>query len=150
MINIKQDNSKTIQKEIDMKLTTYNRIQCKWLKDNDPINNRKNHIQCNFVAYKDEKAIGGAIGFIDYSWYFLDLLWIEEEYRGQDVGTILIRKIENYSMENNLIGIRMETWDFQARGFYEKMGYEVYAKLEDCPPGTIDYYLKKTIKKPFK
>ena len=24
-----------------------------------------------------------------------------------------------------------------------KKGYEVYAKFEDCPPGTIDYFLKK-------
>ena len=37
----------------------------------------------------------------------------------------------------------METWDFQARGFYEKNGYIVFAEIKNCPPRTIDYYLKK-------
>lgn len=37
----------------------------------------------------------------------------------------------------------METWDFQAKGFYEKNGYTVFAEIKDCPPGTICYFLKK-------
>lgn len=37
----------------------------------------------------------------------------------------------------------METWNFQARGFYEKNGYVVFAEIKNCPPGTVDYYLKK-------
>ena len=37
----------------------------------------------------------------------------------------------------------------QAYGLYtylEKNGYEVYAQFEDCPPGTIEYFLKKKLK----
>ena len=37
----------------------------------------------------------------------------------------------------------LETTSFQARPFYEKMGYEVFAELEDQPPGHTCYYLKK-------
>lgn len=40
----------------------------------------------------------------------------------------------------------METWDFQARNFYEKNGYKDFAQIEDCPPNTIDYFLKKKLK----
>lgn len=57
---------------------------------------------------------------------------------------MLIDKIEECAKENNALGVRMETWDFQARKFYEKMGYIVYATFEDCPPGTIEYFLKKS------
>ena len=37
----------------------------------------------------------------------------------------------------------MGTWDFQAKEFYEKLGYEVFGKIKDCPPDTIHYDLKK-------
>ena len=49
------------------------------------------------------------------------------------------------NVSEHLTGIRMETWDFQAKGFYEKNGYSVFAEIKDCPPGTIDYYLKKEL-----
>lgn len=48
-----------------------------------------------------------------------------------------------YDEDINQTGIRMETWDFQARGFYEKNGYNVFGEIKDCPPGTICYFLKK-------
>lgn len=93
--------------------------------------------------FDDNKLVGGAIGVIKYNWYFLDLLYVDENYRGQDIGTNLIKQIESFAKKENLTGVRMETWNFQARGFYEKMGYTVYGEIKNCPPGTIEYFLKK-------
>ena len=45
--------------------------------------------------------------------------------------------------ENLLVGIRMGTWNFQAKLFYEKLGYKVFGEIKDCPPNTIHYDLKK-------
>lgn len=70
---------------------------------------------------------------------------MNKEYRKRNVGTNLIRKIEEFAKVGHLTGIRMETWDFQAKGFYEKKGYSVFAEIKDCPPGTINYYLKKEL-----
>ena len=95
--------------------------------------------------YDNDKLVGGAVGFVEYNWYFLDLLYIDEEYRSQTIGTKLIKQIEEYAKEEKLTGIRMETWDFQARGFYEKNGYKVFAEIKDCPPTTMCYFLKKEI-----
>lgn len=61
----------------------------------------------------------------------------------KDIGTSLIKKIEEFAQKNDLTGIRMETWDFQAKGFYEKMGYKIWGEMKDCPPGTICYFLEK-------
>ena len=57
----------------------------------------------------------------------------------------MLKSIEEFAKKENLTGIRTETWDFQAKGFYEKNGYKVYAKIKDCPPGTIDFSLKKIL-----
>lgn len=100
----------------------------------------------NFLAFDGGNLIGGAIGYIQYNWYFLDLLYIDEEYRGQDIGTNLLKQIEEFAKTKKLTGIRMETWDFQARGFYEKNGYTVFAEIKDCPPETTCYFLKKECK----
>ena len=115
----------------------------KWLKpDNLPSSRLMKKTQENFDG---EKLIGGAIGFIQYNWYFLDMLYVDTKYRKKGIATKLITEIEKYSKDKKLTGIRMETWNFQAKGFYEKMGYTVWAQIENCPPGTIDYYLKKNL-----
>lgn len=146
MITIKNENDDKLKNIIHTNLRKNNIEKCKWLKDNVSeditISNIRN---CNFFAFDDNKLIGGAIGFIEYNWYFLDLLYVNEEYRKRNIGTNLIKKIEEFAIEEHLTGVRMETWDFQARGFYEKKGYSVFAEIKDCPPGTIDYYLKKEL-----
>ena len=144
MIIIKNDNNEELKKEIDHKLSNFNREHCKWFRNKANLKQDEySEIEYNFLAYDDNKLVGGAIGVIKYNWYFLDLLYVDEEYRGQDIGTKLINEIEKLAKSKKLIGVRMETWDFQAREFYEKNGYEVYATFEDCPPGTVDNFLRK-------
>ena len=41
------------------------------------------------------------------------------------------------------IGATLGTYDFQARPFYEKQGYEVFGTLEPYPNGHCSYYLRK-------
>ena len=89
--------------------------------------------------------IAGAVGYINYNWYYLDLLFVEESYRKQKIGSQLLRLIEDYAKKERLTGVRMETWDFQALDFYISNGYEIFGKIEDCPPGTIEYHLKKVL-----
>lgn len=146
MITIKINNDESAKKQIDSNLCAFNREHCEWFnkraKSNEDEYAEKEQ---NFIVYDDDKVVGGAIGLVKYKWYFLDLLYIDEKYRGQDIGTKLLEQIEEFARKENLIGIRMETWNFQARGFYEKNGYNVFGEIKDCPPGTIDYLLKKEL-----
>lgn len=144
MITIKRDNNEEMKKIIHTNLRKNNMEKCEWLKNNMSIDiNIPNEEKNNFLAFDDENLVGGAIGYIQYNWYFLDLLYIDEEYRGQDIGTNLLKQIEEFAKTKKLTGVRMETWDFQARGFYEKNGYTVFAEIKDCPPKTTCYFLKK-------
>jgi len=40
---------------------------------------------------------------------------------------------------------RFDTFDFQARGFYERLGYEAFAELQDFPRGHSRFFMKKTL-----
>ena len=146
MIVIKNDNNSDYKYIIHSKLRENNRNRCYWIKENIlgdvKIPTRKEY---NFLAFDNDKLVGGAIGFVDYNWYYLDLLYVDDDYRGIDVGSNLIKNIETFAKAEKLTGIRVETWNFQARGFYEKQGFTVFAELNNCPPGTIEYHLKKEI-----
>ena len=147
MITIKNENDIKFKKIINTRLRKNNMEKCSWFKDNISEDiNISSVINNNFLAFDNDKLIGGAIGFVEYNWYFLDLLYIDEEYRNRNIGTNLIKEIEKFALKEHLTGVRMETWNFQAKGFYEKNGYSVFGEIKDCPPGTIDYHLKKEFK----
>lgn len=146
MIKINVDNDKKLKNEIDNRLTKFNRKNCKWLKNkSDTVIDEYQEKEFNFLVYDDDKLIGGAIGFIKYGWYFLDMLYIDEEYRKRNIGTSLINELENFARKEKLIGIRTDTWDFQAKEFYEKMGFKLFGELKDCPLETINYFFEKKL-----
>src|SRR5205823_2780313 len=39
----------------------------------------------------------------------------------------------------------LDTFDFQARGFYERLGYETFAEVQDFPRGHSRFFMKKTL-----
>lgn len=41
--------------------------------------------------------------------------------------------------------VHLDTFDFQAKDFYLKHGYEVFGVLDDCPMEHKRYYMKKNI-----
>ena len=75
----------------------------------------------------------------------VDFLWVDEAYRRQGLGSQLLREVEGVIKESGCTVIHLDTFDWQARGFYEKHGYSVFGTLEDCPPGHCRYYMKKSI-----
>lgn len=77
--------------------------------------------------------------------YSCDILWVSEEYRKSGLGTKLLREIEKIAVEENCNLIHLDTFDFQAKDFYLKHGYEVFGVLEDCPENHCRYYLKKKL-----
>lgn len=143
-IKIIKNNDNQFERELDLNLHRFNKEHCQYINEHSD-NQHDDEIVINFAVYDKDELIGGASGWIQYQWYFLDQLWINEKYRKHQIGSSIIKKIENVAKENKCIGIRTETWSFQARGFYEKNGFEVFAELNDCPPGAIEYFLKKNL-----
>ena len=103
MITIKNENDIKFKKIINTRLRKNNMEKCSWFKDNISedinISSVKNN---NFLAFDNDKLIGGAIGFVEYNWYFLDLLYIDEEYRNRNIGTNLIKEIETLKINSSL------------------------------------------------
>lgn len=101
--------------------------------------------ELNLFAYApDGQIIAGLFGDIFWGWIHIDTLWVSESYRQSGIGTSLMNRAEAEALAMGVYRAYLESTDFQAVGFYEKRGYQVFAQLEDQPPGHTCYYLKNT------
>jgi GNAT superfamily N-acetyltransferase len=89
--------------------------------------------------------MGGLVGYLAWQWLYIDLLWVDESLRGQGYGAALLAEAERAARAAGCIAARLDTYEFQARPFYERHGYFVYGVLEGYPAGTRQYFLRKTL-----
>ena len=100
----------------------------------------------NFVVRgQSGEILGGVLGHLWGGWLQVTVLWVAEEIRGLGYGTRLVESAETYARSQGAIGATLETHSFQARPFYERLGYEVFSTLEGYPLGHAKYYLKKAL-----
>ena len=99
------------------------------------------------IVDENKNIIGGCLAKM-YCWnvMYIDVLWIDDAYRKQGLGERLLREIEQIARDKKCSLIHLDTFDFQAKDFYVKYGYEVFGVLEDCPENHCRYYLKKKLK----
>jgi GNAT superfamily N-acetyltransferase len=98
-----------------------------------------------FLKDEHDEVLGGVLGHIWGKWLHITIVWLAEPIRGQGYGSQLLVAAETYARERGCQNVKLETFSFQARPFYEKLGYEVFATLEDCPPGHCEYFLRKSL-----
>jgi GNAT superfamily N-acetyltransferase len=72
-------------------------------------------------------------------------LWVAETLRRKGIGRQLLARAEEFAVQNDCRHIHLDTFDFQARGFYEKNGFNVFGTIEDYPIGQKRYYLIKKL-----
>ena len=55
----------------------------------------------------------------------------------------MLTMAEDYARTHGCIGAHLETFSFQARPLYERLGYQVFGEIADYPPGHTNFFLKK-------
>jgi len=92
-----------------------------------------------------QETIGGLVGWTSFSFLHVNLLYLPASSRGAGLGSQLIAQAEEEAMRRGCHGVWLDTFSFQARGFYERLGYTVFGAIEDHPPGQSRYFLKKIL-----
>ncbi len=89
---------------------------------------------------------GGLLGYTHWGWLHVQTLWLAEEDRGRGEGRHLLEAAEMIARRRGCHHSRLSTYSFQARGFYERLGYTVYGQLADYPPGYTSYAMAKDLR----
>ena len=98
-----------------------------------------------FLRADDDRIIGGVTGKAYWDWLHIEFLWVSSEVRGRGHARSLMNNIEAEAKNQGCKYVTLDTFSFQARGFYEKIGYEVFGKLENYAGKNERYYLRKAL-----
>lgn len=89
--------------------------------------------------------LGGASGYTHWTWLFVAHLWVAQSLRGGGWGRRLMEEMEAAAVRRGCRAAHLDTFSFQALGFYEKLGYRRFGTLPDYPPGESRYFLCKEL-----
>ena len=67
-------------------------------------------------------------------------LVVDKEHQKKGLGASLLAELEEKAVEAGVTSITLSTKSYQARDFYIKQGYEIYASLEDVPQKSVTKY----------
>jgi ribosomal protein S18 acetylase RimI-like enzyme len=98
-----------------------------------------------WVRDTQNTIVAGLIGETYLEWLYISHLWVTEALRGQGYGRKLMLNAEEVGKQRNCYHVYLDTFSFQALGFYESLGYEIFGVLEDFPPGHKRYFLQKNL-----
>lgn len=93
----------------------------------------------------DGKVVGGMSGDTWVGWLQVHAVWLADELRARGTGRALMLAAEREAMRRGCTQAFVETLSFQALGFYEKLGYTVFSRLDGFPPGGARYALRKVL-----
>lgn len=100
---------------------------------------------CFVISVPGGDIAGGVIGETHWDWLYISLMFVREDMRGCGYGQRLIELAEEEARKRGAKYAYLDTFSFQAPGFYEKNGYEVFGELHEFPPGHQRFYMRKEL-----
>ena len=109
----------------------------------DPAKQPRNYTPFSLAVRDGDRLVAGLLAATVWTWLSIDVLWVSSELRNQHYGRRLVEEAEAIARIRGCRHARLDTFDFQARRFYEYLGYRVYAELPDFPEGHRQFHLVK-------
>jgi GNAT superfamily N-acetyltransferase len=98
------------------------------------------------LSVRDDKGRlqGGLILQSYWRESYVELLWLSERTRGAGYGSLLLNEAERRARRRGSRLIHLNTFSFQAPGFYEKQGYKHFGSMSGSPEGeSRHFYVKR-------
>lgn len=98
-----------------------------------------------YITNDEENIIGGLKGEIFEKVCMIQTVWVHEAERKRGLGSMLFKKLEEFAKESTCKIIQLDSAEFQAKQFYEKIGFSVVATLPENFKGYTTYILRKIL-----
>ncbi|MFK4581076.1 GNAT family N-acetyltransferase [Bradyrhizobium ottawaense] len=92
-----------------------------------------------------DEIIGGLWGATNFSFMHVGLLFVPDSLRGIGFGRRIMLQAEQEAIARGCRGAWLDTYSFQARTFYERLGYSAFGILDDYPPGQHRIFMQKAL-----
>lgn len=99
----------------------------------------------NVARNEKDVIIGGVSGSTYLSSLEIEVLWVQEDYRGQNIASRLLEEIEHRAKDAGCQLVHLTTYSFQAPCFYQKHGYVICGEINGFPNDIRLYTLKKQL-----
>jgi len=90
-------------------------------------------------------VVGGIFAIVNWNWLHVALVWVAEDRRGTGLGRELLAEVEDVGRARGCTHAHLDTFSYQARPFYERHGYELFATLDEYPPGQQRFFMHKSL-----
>ena len=100
---------------------------------------------CLSARDRDDRMIGGLRGFLFLHWLNIEVLWVDEAARATGIGSALLEQAETKARSLGAHSAMLNTFEWQAPGFYTKHGYHEYGRIDDHTDGYYLAYMKKKL-----
>ena len=97
------------------------------------------------AARDNDQLVGGMVGETGWEWLHVELLWVAETFRRRGIGLQLLRTAEREAWRRGARHAFLDTFEFQAREFYERQGYVVFGIQENYPPGHTRFFMRRDL-----
>jgi GNAT superfamily N-acetyltransferase len=94
---------------------------------------------------EEGRTIGGLRGYVFLYWLHIDVLWVDEAARASGLGSELLAQAEAKAKRLGAHSAKLETFEWQARGFYVKCGYKEFGRIDNHTQGFYLAYMMKTL-----
>jgi len=91
------------------------------------------------------QIVGGIVGEVLFGWMFVQYFWIDDKHRGKGFGQRLFAAAEKQARKNGVTNVYLDTFSFQAPGFYKKLGYREFGRLKEFPAGHDRVWMTKAL-----
>jgi ribosomal protein S18 acetylase RimI-like enzyme len=100
---------------------------------------------CVFARGDGGAIIGGVCGRTSWNYLEVLFLWVDEAQRRTGLASSLMAAAEAEARKRGCGHAQVDTFSFQALGFYQKLGYREFGRLEGYPDDHRRHYLHKSL-----
>lgn len=90
--------------------------------------------------------VAGLVGRTFWKYLEISWVWVSEQERGAGHASRLMIAAETEALQRGCRHAYLDTFSFQALGFYQKLGYTEFGRLEDFGGKHERHYLYKALR----
>ena len=123
----------------------------------EDIESRLSSFDENYITYKMDGCIqigvednGRLIAGLDacitaFKILYVSTVFVDEEYRRKGIGALMIREMEKRALAMGANTIRLDTFNWQGKEFYEALDYQCVGQYDNTEDGYSEYFFLKRL-----